>query len=142
MGPVVAVFGQLYAEFPVRLTSTMRRLTGHTARNAEGEICAPDGNVSPEAAVAYATVEWLVESGYVRVVGPRVRAGPVSLPFESIETTRSVECVCQQIEVPCVHAQPPGAPDPALQAIDDCLAVLGVFLPGAVEQKPLPAVHP
>ena len=68
---VAAILGQLYGEFPVKVDLDVRRLTGHTATNADGEICAPDGSVSEEAAVAYGTIEWLIETGYVRAIEPR-----------------------------------------------------------------------
>ena len=72
---VAAILGQFYGEFPVKVDLDVRRLTGHTATNADGEICAPDGSVSEEAAVAYGTIEWLIETGYVRALEPRHGSG-------------------------------------------------------------------
>lgn len=41
----------------------------------DGGIRAPNGKESEAAAIAYATIEWLVDTGYVRVKEPRYPIG-------------------------------------------------------------------
>ena len=60
------ILGQLYEKFPVKDDLDVRSITGHTDVNEWGAICAPDGRESKEAQVAYATIEWLADTGYIR----------------------------------------------------------------------------
>lgn len=72
---VARILGALYEEFPVKTDLDVRRLTGHARMNEDGAICAPDGRESRNARIAYATIEWLVDAGYVRAQEPRFPIG-------------------------------------------------------------------
>ena len=56
---VASVLAQLYERFPVKSDLDVRQISRHQAK---------------EAKVAYATIEWLEEEGYIRV-GCRYRYG-------------------------------------------------------------------
>lgn len=60
------VLGRLYESFPVKCQLDVRNITGHAETNEYGAICAPGGRPSKEAEIAYATIEWLVDTGYIR----------------------------------------------------------------------------
>ena len=60
------ILSRLYERFPVKCPLDAREITGHTDTDEYGAIVAPDGRVSKEAGVAYATIEWLAETGYLR----------------------------------------------------------------------------
>jgi len=60
------VLSQLYEQFPVKTGIDVRKLTGHVDTNEYGAILSPDGQRSRQAEIAYATIEWLVETGYIR----------------------------------------------------------------------------
>ena len=60
------ILSQLYESFPVKRGLETRQLTGEY-----GAICAPDGRPSKEVEVAYATIEWLAETGYIRTESSR-----------------------------------------------------------------------
>ena len=68
---VALILSQLYESFPVKRGLETRQLTGHTESNEYGAICAPDGRPSKEVEVAYATIEWLAETGYIRTESSR-----------------------------------------------------------------------
>ena len=55
-----------YGQFPVKTDLDVRKLTGHSDMDDFGTICAPNGKESRDAQIAYATVEWLIDTGYVR----------------------------------------------------------------------------
>lgn len=63
---VAVILAQLYKSFPVKDDLDARKISGHEEEDEFGVIRAPDGRVSKEAEVAYHSVEWLVETGYVR----------------------------------------------------------------------------
>ena len=63
---VAGILARLYEGFPVKDDLDVRKISGHEDEDEFGVICAPDGRRSKEAEVAFATVEWLVETGYVR----------------------------------------------------------------------------
>lgn len=60
------VFGLLYESFPAKRRLDTRRLTGHADEDEKGTILSPDGRPSKDVEVAWATIEWLVETGYIR----------------------------------------------------------------------------
>lgn len=60
------ILARLYESFPVKTDLDAREITGHKDMDEFGSICAPDGRSSKEAEVAYATIEWLVDTGFVR----------------------------------------------------------------------------
>ena len=60
------VLGRPYERFPVKTDLDVRRITGHTGTNGFGAVCAPDGRESREAEIAWATIEWLADTGYLR----------------------------------------------------------------------------
>lgn len=62
---VAHILAQLYVSFPVKGTLDVRTISGHTDVNHYGIICAPDGSESKEAWVAFDTISWLVDNGYV-----------------------------------------------------------------------------
>lgn len=68
---VAVILAQLYESFPVKEDLDVRTISGHTDENEFGIICAPDGRESKEAQVAYSTIEWLVDTGYIRADKPR-----------------------------------------------------------------------
>ena len=60
------ILSRLYERFPVKCGLDAREITGHTDADDFGAIVAPDGRASKEAEIAYATIEWLAETGYLR----------------------------------------------------------------------------
>ena len=60
------ILSRLYERFPVKCALDVREITGHTDIDEYGAIVAPDGRKSKEAEIAYATIEWLAETGYLR----------------------------------------------------------------------------
>ncbi len=68
---VAVILSQLYEGFPVKCDLDTRQLTGHTQTNEYGAICGPDGRPSKEVEGAYATIEWLAETGYIRTESSR-----------------------------------------------------------------------
>jgi len=72
---VAVVLGRLYEQFPVKTNLDVRDITGHTDTNKFGLVCAPDGRESREAVIAYATIEWLVDTGYVRAASSAMPMG-------------------------------------------------------------------
>lgn len=68
---VAVILAQLYESFPVKEDLDVRTISGHTDENEFGIICAPDGRESKEAQVAYHSIEWLVDTGYIRADEPR-----------------------------------------------------------------------
>lgn len=72
---VALILCQLYESFPVKTTLDVRKISGHTGLDEYGRICAPDGRPSKEAEIAYSTIEWLVDSGYVRSERPNPYTG-------------------------------------------------------------------
>ena len=67
---VALILGRLYEQFPVKTDLDVRRLTGHEEMDDTGAILAPNGDESREVAIAYATIEWLIDTGYVRAKEP------------------------------------------------------------------------
>ena len=63
---VARILAQLYESFPVKEKLYASTISGHTDDNRYGTICAPDGSESKEAQVAFHTIGWLVDNGYVR----------------------------------------------------------------------------
>ena len=63
---VARILSRLYEQFPVKCPLDVREITGHTDTDEYGAIVAPDGRASKEAEIAYATIEWLAETGYLR----------------------------------------------------------------------------
>lgn len=61
------VLARLYERFPVKTMLDVRSITGHTGADEFGAVCGPDGRPSREAEIAWATIEWLADTGYVRV---------------------------------------------------------------------------
>lgn len=63
---VARVLAQLYESFPVKEKLDAGTISGHTDLDRVGTILdAPDGSESKEARVAYGTISWLVNNGYV-----------------------------------------------------------------------------
>lgn len=60
------VLGELYENFPVARDLDTRKLTGHADTDEYGAICGPDGRPSKQVEIAYHTISWLVDAGYVR----------------------------------------------------------------------------
>ena len=86
------VLARLYEQFPIKTTLDVRRITGHAGVNEFGAICAPDGRESREAEIAWATIEWLADTGYLRASGsnpPAVFAGCV-LTAEGLRLLKAV----------------------------------------------------
>lgn len=84
---VAIIFSQLYESFPVKNTLDVRKLSGHSETDEFGRLCAPDGRPSQESEIAYATIEWLRESGYIRT-------GDASYPlafYDCVLTTQGLE---------------------------------------------------
>ena len=65
------VLSQLYADFPVKADVDVRTLTGHSDTDEFGALVAPNGKESREARIAYATIEWLIDTGFVRAAEPQ-----------------------------------------------------------------------
>ena len=61
-----AIFGELYESFPIKTDIDARKISGHAETNEYGAICDSTGRRSKEAEIAYATIEWLADTGYVR----------------------------------------------------------------------------
>ena len=72
---VALILSRLYEQFPVKADIDVRRLTGHDEMDDTGVIRAPNGNESREAEIAYATIEWLIDTGYVRATEPHYPIG-------------------------------------------------------------------
>ena len=68
---VALILSELYGQFPVKTDLDVRKLTGHSHMDDFGTICAPNGKESRDAKIAYATIEWLIDTGYVRAKEPR-----------------------------------------------------------------------
>jgi len=69
------VLSRLYAAFPVKVSLDVRVLSGHQEIDDYGAVITPDGHRSKEAEIAFATIEWLIESGYIRAGGKRPPLG-------------------------------------------------------------------
>ena len=69
------IFSRLYEHFPVKVDLDVRDLTGHREMDENGAVLAPNGNTSRCASIAYATIEWLIETGYVRAKEPHYPIG-------------------------------------------------------------------
>lgn len=67
---VAIIFSQLYESFPIKSLLDVRQLTGHTDSDEFGRLCAPNGRPSKESEIAYATIEWLRDSGFIRAGEP------------------------------------------------------------------------
>lgn len=60
------ILARLYESFPVKTDLDVRKISGHEQEDEFGVIRAPDGRLSKESDVACATIEWLVDTGFVR----------------------------------------------------------------------------
>jgi len=60
------IFAQLFDGFPVKQMIDARRFSGHADVDDYGGIVDERGQPSRRFAVAIATAEWLIDSGYVR----------------------------------------------------------------------------
>lgn len=69
------ILAQLYESFPVKDDLDVRKITGHADVDEFGAICGPGGRRSKEAETAFATIEWLLDSGYVRAEDRRYPYG-------------------------------------------------------------------
>jgi hypothetical protein len=63
---VAVILAQLYEGFPVKRGIDARKISGHTEINDWGGVADEAGNPSRKFEIAYATIEWLVETGYIR----------------------------------------------------------------------------
>ena len=72
---VALILGKLYERFPVKTDLDARDLTEHRELDQDGTILAPNGQESKNALIAYATIEWLIDTGYVRANEPRPPIG-------------------------------------------------------------------
>ena len=65
---VARILAQLYESFPVKQHLDVYKLTGLSAEDPDPRevIHAPDGSKLKEAQVAASTIDWLVETGYIR----------------------------------------------------------------------------
>lgn len=63
---VAGALAALYESFPVKRFVDARELCGHSDINDFGAIIDPCGNPSKAFDVARATIDWLVETGYIR----------------------------------------------------------------------------
>ena len=69
------ILARLYESFPVKTDLDVRAITGHADVDEFGIIIAPDGRRSKEAEVAFASIEWLLETGYIRAEDRRYPYG-------------------------------------------------------------------
>lgn len=60
------IFADLYRSFPVKRSLDARKLSGHEDYDDFGRILNERGDPSKEFEVAYATIEWLFDTGYIR----------------------------------------------------------------------------
>ena len=65
---VARILAQLYESFPVKEHLDVYKLTGLSAEDPDPRevMHAPDGSKLKEAQVAASTIDWLVETGYIR----------------------------------------------------------------------------
>ncbi len=69
------ILSQLYESFPVKCDLDVRTISGHDEFDDFGAICAPDGRRSKQAEVAFSTIEWLIDNGYIQASDKRYPLG-------------------------------------------------------------------
>lgn len=72
---VALILSRLYEQFPVKTDIDVRKLTEISDTDDFGALLAPDGKESRDARIAYATAEWLIDTGYVRAKEPHYPIG-------------------------------------------------------------------
>lgn len=62
-----AIFAKLFEAFPRKIAIDAREICGHEKCDDFGNVLNPEGNPSKQFEVALATIEWLRETGFIRV---------------------------------------------------------------------------
>lgn len=60
------MLAELYQRFPVPVQLNVRKVSGHNKIDEYGQVLNESGDPSKEADIALATLEWLIESGYIK----------------------------------------------------------------------------
>ena len=63
------VLAELYAEFPTKTYLDACALSGHEGSDVYGRVVNKNGDPSKEFEIAYSTLQWLWETGYIRADG-------------------------------------------------------------------------
>ena len=124
------ILSRLYERFPVKCALDVRQITGHTDTDEFGAVVSPDGRASKEAEIAYATIEWLAETGHLRVgdAHPPVLFRSCVLSAQGLEllkaTPRSVR-VTESLGDKLVRLVSEGSMDLAKDAVRAAIAMAG-----------------
>ena len=62
-----AIFTKLFEAFPRKISIDAREICGHGTCDEFGSVLNPEGKPSAQFEVALATIEWLRETGFIRV---------------------------------------------------------------------------
>lgn len=69
------MLAELYQKFPMPVYLDIRDVSGFLEVNEYGTVLDGNGNPSKEADIALATLEWLIESGYIKTRDTRSNYG-------------------------------------------------------------------